>query len=166
MSLSFEVKGWHVLAALVAFFLVVFAVNAVFVTAALDTFPGEEVHKPYFQGLHYNDELKARAAQAKLGWSASIVRADLKAEGGAEVGIVEITFADRNGAPIDGLDITGRIFRPADDDADQDLSYSLVGAGRYRTEIAAAAPGVWILQGLAKDSEIHAFEFQTRLTFK
>ncbi|MEQ1868253.1 MAG: FixH family protein, partial [Micropepsaceae bacterium] len=67
-----ELKGTHVLIALLAFFGVTLAVNIALATYAISSFSGEDVAKPYQQGLDYNKALEARAAQRDLGWSASI----------------------------------------------------------------------------------------------
>ena len=69
---KFRLKGWHVLAGMIAFFGVIFSVNAFFITTALRTFPGEETRRSYVQGLAYNDVIAERQAQAALGWSAAV----------------------------------------------------------------------------------------------
>ena len=58
---TFELKGWHVLLILMAFFGVMFSVNGVFLYHAITSFPGEDVKKSYVQGLNYNDTLAVRA---------------------------------------------------------------------------------------------------------
>lgn len=162
MTRSFELKGWHVLAGLIGFFLVVLAANTVFITAALESFPGEEESKPYLQGVHFNDHIKAQKQQALLGWSASIDKAEIQGEGA----VIEMSFTDKNDTPVVGLDIKGRVFRPTDDDADQALQFRPVGMGRYRFEMASAGPGVWILEGTARNSREQSFVFQSRLILK
>ena len=64
---GFRIRGWHVLVAMVLFFGVITAVNAVFISAALRTYPGEVSVTPYEDGLAYNAKLARQAAQAKLG---------------------------------------------------------------------------------------------------
>lgn len=162
MTRAFEIRGWHVLAALVAFFLVVVGANAIFIAVALNSFPGEEESKPYLQGVHYNERLQARRMQAALGWTASIDAAEIKGEGA----VIEMSFRDRKGEPVVGLDVEGRLFRPADDNADQALRYSPIGMGRYRAEIERAAPGVWVLEGTARNRNQQSLDFRTRLIFE
>ena len=58
---GFRIRGWHVLAAMCAFFGVIIAVNAVFMTAALRTFPGEVSITPYEDGLAFNRQLAQQA---------------------------------------------------------------------------------------------------------
>ena len=65
-----ELKGWHVLLIMLAFFGVMFSGNGVFLFHAITSFPGEDVKKSYVQGLSFNDTLADRAAQAELGWLA------------------------------------------------------------------------------------------------
>ncbi|MEL7028643.1 MAG: FixH family protein, partial [Pseudomonadota bacterium] len=109
MTERFQLKGWHVLAALLSFFGTVFAVNAVFVTQAVRTFPGEQVEKSYLQGLEYNKVLEERAAQTALGWTASLDRAEI-ADGGLRLAV---RVTDANGAPVPGLQVNGVLRRPA-----------------------------------------------------
>ena len=74
----FQVRGWHVLTALLAFFGAIIAVNIAFAVIAVRSFPGEDVRRSYVQGLQYNDTLAERRVQQALGWQAS---ADLRHDG-------------------------------------------------------------------------------------
>jgi nitrogen fixation protein FixH len=123
---EFRLTGWHVLAILLAFFGVVFSVNGFFITSALTTFTGEEATRAYVRGLEYNEVLAARRAQAELGWSAAVNVAD---------GRVLVSVTDSDGAPVQGLDLTGELRRPGDPAQDQALAFSEVREGVY------AAPG-------------------------
>ena len=67
-----QITGKHVLLGLMAFFGVVFAVNGVFLTYAIKSFPGEAVEKSYLQGVNYNDTLQRRQTQTDLGWTAQL----------------------------------------------------------------------------------------------
>ena len=64
--------GRGVLFWLALFFGVVILTNAIFVTAAVKTFRGEDEQKPYLQGIAYNQTLARRAEQVELGWRAVI----------------------------------------------------------------------------------------------
>ena len=48
------IAGRHVLWGLIGFFGVIFAVNAIFVYAAEETFSGGDTSDPYRKGLNYN----------------------------------------------------------------------------------------------------------------
>lgn len=137
-----EVKGWHVLMVLCAFFGVTIGVNAYFVTVALQTAPGEYQKKSYLQGLRYNEVIAARAAQAAEGWAAEVqtrTRHD---------GIFELTVVmkDKNGGPLNGLAVSGNLKRPAQSEWDHELVFELAGDGVYRTELKNVQPGQWRLE--------------------
>jgi len=157
-----ELTGRHVLIGILAFFGVTFAVNAVFLTQALRTFPGEETEKSYLQGLEYNDVLAARAAQAELGWSARLVRASRN----DDITVIELAYTGADGAPLRGLSLSGSLRRPADAKLDRDLAFRPAGDGVYRAETEAVAPGLWEVQTVAKDAFGAQFEVEARLTLE
>ena len=122
---------------MLGFFGVMFAVNGVFLYHAITSFPGEDVKKSYVQGLHYNDTLAARAAQAELGWT-------------AEAGLVgtDLVFrlSDAEGQPLSNYAVIGEIRRRATQDADQALVFQAVSAGEYRVETQGLDSGQWDLR--------------------
>ncbi len=61
--------GWHMLAAMIAFFAVVIGVNTVMATAATRTFGGKVVENSYVATQKYNGWLDQAAAQRRLGWT-------------------------------------------------------------------------------------------------
>lgn len=158
MSPRFRITGRHVLAALVGFFLVIIAVNAVFLHHALRTFPGEKEKKSYLQGLNYNDRLAARATQEALGWSATIEEARLT----DDLARIEILFSTARGAPLNGLSVSATLSRPASDREDQAIAFKTLGGGLYEA-IMAAGPGAWNLDGRAVNERGETFEFSSRL---
>lgn len=129
---GFRIKGWHVLAAVVGFFLVVGGVNAVFVTLALKSYPGEVSATPYEDGLAYNREIARREAQAALGW-----RASAQVAGGRLV----VEVVDRAGSPVRGLAMSGVLSRPATDEGRREVTFTEAAPGRY--EAAAGEGGLW-----------------------
>lgn len=136
-----EVKGWHVLMILIGFFGVTIGVNAYFVTMALSTAPGEYQKKSYLQGLHYNEVIAARAAQAAAGWTAALETRTLPGVGFE----VTVTMKEPGGRALDGLTLTGTLRRPADAERDHDLSFSALGEGVYRVIAPDVVPGQWRL---------------------
>lgn len=137
---GFRVRGWHVLAAMVAFFSVIIAVNTVFITLALDTFPGEEERRSYMQGLAYNEVIADRRAQSELGWRAAANLVGDRA-------LVRITDADDN--PVMGLALTGVLQHPANMDYDRALSFTEVRAGVYAAPVLDLTEGRWTLSAQA-----------------
>jgi nitrogen fixation protein FixH len=153
---GFRIKGWHVLAAIVAFFLVVIGVDTSFAVMAYRTFPGEVSRTPYEDGVTYNNKLAQMAAQAKLGWTVSA-----GVEPGGEL---LVRVRDRQGAPVRGLTGQGKLERPATE------------AGRITPRFREAAPGdylakpgrlmgAWDLTVALSDAAGHRFEAERRLTW-
>ncbi len=150
---GFTLKGWHVLAGIVGFFAVVFTVNAVFITLAFDTFPGEDTRRSYVQGLAYNDVLEERAAQAELGWSAA---ANLTEER------VLVEVRDADGQPVRSLRLTGTLRHPANMQLDRDLTFTEVRSGVYAAGLADLPEGRWELNAEADGETPFAVEADLR----
>jgi nitrogen fixation protein FixH len=157
-SARFEVRGVHVLLAMLAFFGAVIAVNVGFIVAAIGSFPGEDVRRSYLQGLSYNDTLAARRTQAALGWRAS---AGLRSS--AEGALLEITLRDAAGAPLDGLDAEGALRWPNAERLDRTLDFEPVGEGRYVARLGALHEGRWVLRAHAADPNRGALDFEAEL---
>lgn len=158
-SQPFVLRGWHVLASLLAFFGAVIAVNVAFAIAAVRTFPGEDEPHSYVQGLHYNHTLSERHAQAALGWQATARL--LSTDRGAAI---EVTLATRDGAPVDAA-LEGELERPTDARLDHSLAFERLGAGLYRAEIGPLPPGDWRLRAHAEASDHEALDFVSELTW-
>lgn len=156
----FELRGGHVLAALLLFFLMIVAVNIGFAIAAVRTFPGEDERRSYTQGLRYNDILAERRAQAAIGWRA---QTDLRATPtGARLIVI---LKDRQGAPINGAAIEGVLRWPANEDGDRALSFLSVGDGRYTAELEPLTAGRWDLRARATDASGRSLDFEAELTW-
>ena len=78
---AFEIKGWHVLLALLGFFGAVSAVDVGMAVQAYRTFPGEVSASPYEDGLQFNRTLAERAEARALGWKASVRDTRRRADG-------------------------------------------------------------------------------------
>lgn len=160
--MMFELKGWHVLLMLLAFFGITIAVNAVFATYALSTFSGEDVSKPYLRGLDYNKTLAARAEQAKLKWTASI---DMARDGAAGA-VVTVSIAGAEGRPVSGLTVTALLKRPTDAHLDQTVTLESFGGVQYRAYVADVAAGQWDVVARAGAGEEPSFEAERRVMLK
>ena len=156
----FEVRGWHVLAALLGFFASVIAVNVGFAVIAVRSFPGEDVRRSYLQGLAYNDTLAARRAQAALGWSASA-----GIEGDAAEATILVELRARDGQPINSANLTGELRWPTDSRRDRALTFERAGEGRYRAPVGALPRGRWQLRASASDASGGALDFESELTW-
>ena len=153
---GFRIRGWHVLAAMCAFFGVIIAVNAVFMTAALRTFPGEVSITPYEDGLAFNRQLAQQARQAELGW---------RAAARAEASAVVVEIADAQGQPVEGLSVQGRLQRPATEAGAQNLILTEDTPGRYQATLSGVV-GAWDLTIQAKGPQAHDFQAKRRLTWR
>ena len=138
----FEIRGWHVLAGVTAFFAVVMAVDASFTVMAIRTFPGQVSVTPYEDGLLYNRHLAQLKAQDRLGWRAAAA---------AEPGQVALAFRDRTGRPLSGLTVTGRLERPATETGRISLRFAEPQPGRYVAPAGRIA-GAWDLTAEARGS--------------
>ncbi|MBW8812947.1 MAG: FixH family protein [Caulobacterales bacterium] len=153
---GFRLTGWHVLAIIVAFFLVVIAVDTSFAVIAYRTHPGEVSVTPYEDGLVYDREIRQMHAQEALGWQAAAA---------AEPGRVVVQMRDRSGAPIRGLKIAGKLERPATEAGRLVAQFSEVSPGVYASRVPAA-PGAWDLSAEAVDGGGRVFKLERRLTWR
>jgi nitrogen fixation protein FixH len=124
---------------LVAFFGVVLLVNGVMIWIAMQSFPGLVTDRAYDNGLAYNRNLDAEAAQAALGWKAAI---------GARIvdgftAELRVDLVDRDGRPIEGAVVAARLARPAETASDFDLALVPSGGGRYLAVFQLPMIGAW-----------------------
>jgi nitrogen fixation protein FixH len=128
-------RGVHVFWIIAGFFAVTFAVNALFISRAVGTFPGEDVRNSYVQGNDYNATLMRRAEQTQLGWTAE---AGLES---AAARVFVFRLKDANGRPLSGLEAELHwrwIGRDADD---ADLSLHERAPGEYIGALPSVGPG-------------------------
>jgi nitrogen fixation protein FixH len=120
----------------VAGMLTVVAVNAVLITAALSSFPGLVVPRPYDRGIAYNDELRRSRGQAALGWSV-VPRHDHDR--------LTVRITTEAGAPIDGLTVRATLSRPLE--AGPPITAELLpSAEGYAAALTLPKPGQWELR--------------------
>ncbi len=147
---------------LIAFFLAIIAANAIFITLAVKSFPGEQEKKSYLQGLSYNDRIAARDAQNALGWSVEISNAGL-ADGRAAI---DLLFKSGTASPLSTLAISGTLTRPAADGSDHEIIFVEVEPGLYRASLEGVAPGAWRLAATATSQRGETFALEKRLTLQ
>ncbi|WP_315802500.1 FixH family protein [Bradyrhizobium sp. SZCCHNS3002] len=142
---SFQLTGGMVLAMLLAFFGTVIGVNVYMMTAAISTLPGTEVDSAYSASLGYENEIAAARAQEARRWQ---VEAHIE-RGAGGAAVVQVNARDASGNPLSGLIFQGRLERPADKRADQEVALAEIGGGIYRGTAEAIAPGQWdlVLEG-------------------
>ncbi len=156
-----ELSGRNVLIILLSFFGVVFAVNAYFATAAIQTYTGVVAQEPYRKGLTYNRRIAADQRQSALGWTAAL---DAGRDGHARL---DLTAA--GGLPVTGLVVTGTLGRPSTEIADRAMIFNETQPGRYETQGAALDAGSWVATIAARTSSASAdpvFQLRRRLWLK
>lgn len=138
--------GWWIPWSFVAFFAVVFAVNAGLVFASFDSWTGITTPDAYRRGLAYNKALEAEAAQRRRGWRAKIRFVPT----GNRRGRIIVAMSDRRGAALRGLWIGLHFVRPTS--AGHDFDARLIGdrEGRYAAEITFPLPGQWRAELVAR----------------
>src|SRR5687768_16262774 len=152
---GFRVKGWHVAAAVSAFFAVVIGVDATFMVLAYRSHPGQVSVTPYEDGLLYNRRIAQLEAQEKLGWQAA-------AE--ARPGLVAMEFRDASGRPVRNLVMAAKLQRPTTDAGAVTLRFSEVAPGRYEAP-TGALHGAWDLTAEARSPQGALFAAERRLVW-
>lgn len=154
---GFTIQGWHVLAGMLAFFGIIFTVNAVFLVSALRTHTGIVSQQPYRKGLDYNNRISAYARQKALGWSHA-VEIDMARKQ------VRLTLVDRHGRPVSGLLVNGFIGRPATEQYDRAVSLvETAKPGTYSADVEDLSPGNWLVQIEASEQRTGSSEIVYRL---
>lgn len=156
-----ELTGRSVLVMLLAFFGVIFAVNAYFATVAIGTYTGVVAQEPYRKGLTYNRRIAASLRQDELNWTATVeARRD---------GLTRLDLSAPDGQPVTGLDVKGVMGRPSTDIADRALTFTETKPGHYETQAAAIEPGNWIVTIAARADAAAAepvFQLRRRVWLK
>jgi nitrogen fixation protein FixH len=139
--------GRKVLLMLLGFFGVVFGVNFLMATLAIDTLPGTEVDSAYSASLAYESEIAAARDQNARNWK---VDAHIQRDPGGGA-TLQVEARDNSGKPMSGLKFQGRFERPTDRRADQPVALAETGIGIYRGTAPLIAAGQWdlVLEGVA-----------------
>ena len=153
---TFQIRGWHVLAAFVAFFGVVIAVDTFFVVMSVRSFPGQVSVTPYEDGLVYDRKLAQLSAQSRLGWRAGAA---------AEPDAVVFEMRDPAGAPLSHLFVSGKLERPATEAGRLILQFRETSPGHYVARPGRLA-GAWDLTAIALGDRGERFEAEQRLTWR
>lgn len=117
----------------------VLAANGALIYFALQSMPALVAEHPFEDGRTYNRELAAAAKQAALGWTAALQPP--RTSGAATR--VAFDIHDRDGAPVTGLDVELRLWRPVGSEADLHLRLAETAPGRYVAPVTLPHPGQW-----------------------
>jgi nitrogen fixation protein FixH len=129
--------GKTVLLFVLGFFAVILTVNFIMATFAAKTFSGLDAVDPYDSGLAYNQEIAAAKAQAELGWTVELNRAN-------DAGVTQITVnvRDKTGKPVGSLDASIAFHFPATRKFDRTVPATPIAEGVYSGS-AELRPGRW-----------------------
>jgi nitrogen fixation protein FixH len=134
------ITGRFVLIAFIAFFGVIFAVNAVMMTLAIRTMPGLDVKNGYVASQAMNQEIGAMRLQAERGW-----KADVSAQLTNKITTVGVTLLEPDGKPVTGLAITARLAHPAITTSDHAAKLIEHRPGIYWAELSGVQAGAWTI---------------------
>ena len=154
-----EFTGKHMFLTMLAFFGVIIVANAVFLTYAISSFPGETQSKSYVRGLKYNDVLAEKRRQQALGWRVEVIRVSGE-------GDIELRVEDSSQKGLAGLRVSGVAKRPAYEGDDQPIAFREVGDGVYRAENSALTNGVWDIVAQAESERGDMFDFTSRIVIR
>ncbi len=129
--------GRMVLFILLGFFGVILGVNFYMATYAAKTYSGVDATDAYDSGLAYNQEIAAAKAQALLGWTVELNRAN-------DAGVTQLTVSvkDKDGKPVGGLDAAIDFYFPATRKFDRTVPATPIAEGVYSGS-APLRPGRW-----------------------
>ena len=135
VAAPFQIRGWHVLVAMLAFFAVVIGVEGTMIYAAYTTFPGQTAKDPYEAGLAYNRQLAERRREQDLGWR---VTAGVDSHRALRFQII-----DAAGRPVDGMAGELTLERPATTQGAVALKVVGLGNGAYLADTRKLGAGAW-----------------------
>jgi nitrogen fixation protein FixH len=154
-----ELTGRDVLFCVLAFFAVVFAVNAYFIRVALSTHTGVVANEPYRKGLQYNERIAADSRQSGLGWKSEVLL-EAKNE------VLSFTLSDASGLPVRGLTVTANVGRPVSSGEDVTLKLAETSPGIYSAEAKSLSQGAYIASIEAGDGLSILYRARKRLWLK
>lgn len=115
-------------------------VNGVMVYFALSTFTGTTVDRAYERGRLYNEVLAEAERQAAFGWRFELRWAP---SGDPLAGRIIVAVTDRDGTPLEGLAIEGKVLRPLGRPQPIPLALAQTGSGRYAAPVTLDGAGQW-----------------------
>lgn len=137
----FRLEPWPT--AIVLFFVVVVAVNVVFIRLSMTSWTGVVTEGAYDKGVAFNKVLQAQKVQDALGWRVTLDDSALLA--GAD-GVLRLEVLDRQGGAVAAARVTGQLVRPIQQGNDLTFTMTESRPGHYEAPLHIALPGVWDLK--------------------
>ena len=132
---GFRFTGWHMIGVVGLFFGTIITVNIVMAYNAISTFPGLNAQNGYVASQNYNRLLVDAAGQVATGWTSDVA---------VRNGRLAITLRDRDGKPVQGLDVSALVGRPASASGDRDVILAPIAEG-YRS-VEPLGRGLWLAE--------------------
>ncbi|PKU26232.1 FixH family protein [Telmatospirillum siberiense] len=155
--------GWWYPYIYVGVFLVVLAVNLIFMFSAIHTFSGLSTDQAYDKGLKYNEEIASAKRQQQLGWTVTAeVRATAPTAAVPHGADILVTFKDKDGRPVTGLQGDVSFIRPAQAGHDGSGTMAEQGQGRYLIAAVLPLAGQWDLEVAARRGDV-SYRFAQRI---
>jgi len=151
MTISAPLKDRLIPWYFVMFFVVVFAVNGVFIYLATSTQSGLVTEQAYEKGLAYNQTISKAATNQALGWHAEMSLTDTG---------LALRLTDGQGSPIIGAKVQARFIRPASSGHDMSHTMAELESGRYIANITLPLKGQWDVTIAATWNQQHYQETQ------
>ncbi|MFC7290520.1 FixH family protein [Hirschia litorea] len=136
-----QITGYHVLFILLSFFAIVFGVNALFITKAISSFPGETSKKSYLQGINYNETLEENQKQNLLGWTAQI--GVTQSNSPKTTKHLVSAFYDQEKQALRDLDVTAHLVQFSNDHLTFETQLSKDSIGNYSADLKMIPSGRW-----------------------
>lgn len=119
----------------VAFFVLLFIWEGVFVYTATSTHTGVVEDNTYNRGRNYNETIAQSDAQNALAWNSS-----LSVDNN---GLLHVALTDANGTALAGARAVAYFFRPTQAGNDFTVTLGEASPGIYQTDTAGTSPGQW-----------------------
>ena len=130
------------------FFVVIISVNVGFFIKSRESRPGVAISNSYNKGIKYNQTIKQKEQQEKLGWNVDI---DITAHE-KDTKNIAIKLRDKQGRDIKADQVTVRFFRPVHDGIDFEARF-LEKSGSYHSIVKFPALGQWDFGVLIRKGE-------------
>jgi nitrogen fixation protein FixH len=135
-----ELTGWMVLGTVLAFFAVIFGVNAYMALKAVSTFGGVDTESSYRAGKMFERDVAMAKVQDEQHWQ---VEAKVTPTVGGDA-VLDIVARDASGAALTGLTAVAQLERPTDRRLDRVVAVSEGAPGRFHGSATIPA-GQWDL---------------------
>ncbi len=140
--MDWKLNGKHILAGLIGFFAIIFAVNGAFIYYALESWTGLDIDNSFVHGLSFEEDI-----QEAHEWKVEIDPEDL----GNDKASLSVIIERVDGKSATPYSIDAEIRRPAVTGYDQDIELRQIGPRHYVGEIQVAGPGQWQIRVRGRD---------------